>query len=309
MRVRALFVLVACARAPAPSPHVATGAAMPFELPRSTITFAPSEPIELEALAVVNRYRALAGVPAIGVDTLLGDGCVEHARYLWINRGKREASGLRAHDQVASLPGATAAGARCGKAAVIHFAARGARAAIEDWMGTLYHRAPIVSPYVDRIAIGAAGEARMAIAMTFALRRTTHTWPVAFPVDGQRDVPTDFVPEVPDPIPGDAAAGYPFTLQFPSDEAVTGVRATLVDGDGHPVALWLSSPEHPANPAHAQRGLIGVIPQRPLRANTRYTVTVEATWRGRRGAWTSSFATRLTPGSAAGHRAPRGTSP
>jgi len=291
MRVVSLLMLVACARAPAPSVRVATGTTMPFDLPRATITFAPQSPLEREALAVVNRYRALAGVAAIGVDPVLGAGCVEHASYLWHNRGKREVAGLRAHEQVASLPGATPAGARCGHAAVIHFAARTADEAIHAWMGTLYHRAPIVSPYVDRIGIGAAGAERMAVAMTFAIRRVDHVWPVAFPADGQRNVPTGFVPEVPNPIPSDAAAGYPFTLQFPLDDAVVDVVASFVDDAGTPVAFYLSSPEKPASAHHAQRGLVGVIPQHPLRAHTRYTVTVAATWRGRRAAWSSTFTT------------------
>ena len=264
---------------------------MPFELSRATITFAPQGPIDREALAVVNRYRTLAGVPVIGVDESLGAECVEHASYLWQNRGKREVAGLRAHDQVPSLPGATPAGARCGKSAVIHFAANTASDAIHAWMGTLYHRAPIVSPYVDRIGIGAAGSERMAVAMSFAIRRVEHAWPLAFPTDGQRDVPTDFVPEVPNPIPGDAAAGYPFTLQFPLDETVADVAARFVDSAGNAVAFYLSSPAKPASAGHAQRGLVGVIPQRPLRANTRYTVTVDATWRGRRRSWSSTFTT------------------
>jgi uncharacterized protein YkwD len=292
MRVMSLLLLVACARTPSSPARVATGTTMPFELSRATITFDPEAAIEREALAVVNRYRALAGVAAIGVDASLGAGCVEHADYLWQNRGRHEVAGLRAHDQVASLPGATPAGARCGKAAVIHFAARSTSAAIDAWMGTLYHRAPIVSPYVDRIGIGAAGAERKAVAMTFAIRRVQHAWPVAFPADGQRDVPTDFVPEVPDPIPGDGAAGYPFTLQFPTDEPVVDVTATLVDGDGNAVAFYLSSPERPASAGHAQRGLVGVIPQHPLRAGSRYTVSVAATWRGHRGVWSSTFTTK-----------------
>ncbi len=291
MRVISLLVLVACARAPSAPMRVAAGTTMPFELPRSTITFSPRAPIEQEALAVVNRYRVLAGVPAIGVDATLGAECVEHATYLWVNRGKRDVVGLRAHEQVPSLPGASIAGARCGRSAVIHFAAASASDAIDAWMGTLYHRAPIVSPYVDRIGIGAAGADRKAVAMTFAIRRTAHAWPLAFPADGQRDVPAGFVPEVPNPVPGTAPAGYPFTLQFPNDDALTDVAATLVDDTGSAVAFYLSSPEHPASAGHPQRGLVGVIPQRPLRQNTLYTVTVRATWRGRRGAWSSSFTT------------------
>jgi hypothetical protein len=270
---------------------VAAATTMPFELSRETITFAPEAAIEQEALDVVNRYRALAGVSSIGHDTSLGPGCVDHANYLWINRGKGEVAGLRAHEQVPSLPGASSAGARCGKAAVIHFAAPSASAAVDAWMGTLYHRAPILSPYVDRIAIGAAGDARKAVAMMFAIRRVDHGWPVAFPADGQHDVPTKFVPEVPNPIPSSATAGYPFTLQFPIGDKLVDVAATFLDGDGNAVPFYLSSPEKPASASHAQRGLVGVIPQRPLRAATRYTVTVAATWRGRRDTWTSTFTT------------------
>jgi uncharacterized protein YkwD len=259
--------------------------------PTSATSVSPSE---RHATALVNRYRALAGVPPVGIDAALGRGCAEHASYLWQNRGTAALEGLRVHGQDPTLPGASPRGAACGKAGVIDQAARDGADAVEAWMGTLYHRAPLLAPYVRRIGVGAAGPAyARAVVMTFGLQPAPAArWPIAFPADGQTGVRTDFVREVPNPIPnGRTGGGYPFTLQFPPHDTLTAVTATFVDAAGAPVPFYLSTPERPANPHHAQRGIVGVIPREPLHAATRYTVTVRATWRGRRGQWSSTFAT------------------
>ena len=259
----------------------------------AALTFDPRAPLERDALALVNHYRALVGVAPLGIDRELGGGCAEHAQYLARNRGNAALVGLSVHGQDASLPGASERGVACGKAAVIDQAARDAPDAIEAWMGTLYHRAPILAPYVDRIGVGAAGPVHArAVVMAFGLRaNAARSWPVAFPANGQTNVRVDFVAEVPNPIPSGTTGGYPFTLQFPPNDPLTNVRARFVDGDGARVPFYLSSAERPASIHHKQRGLVGVIPKRQLRAGTRYTVTVQAIWRGKPGTWSSTFTT------------------
>jgi hypothetical protein len=79
-------------------------------------------------------------------------------------------------------------------------------------------------------------------------------WFVCFPPDGQRHVPLVFPGnEVPDPLPGhgDKLAGYPITITFARRNVVREVQAELRNGDKNNVAVWLSTPETPANPRHS----------------------------------------------------------
>lgn len=296
MRVMSLLVIVGCgastSSAPQPTASLAPSARVVFTPAALAITSASE--LEREAASLVNHYRSLAGVAPVGIDRAIGAACAEHASYLWQNRGSDALRDLRVHDQVPTLPGASTRGASCGKAGVIDQIARDASDAIEAWMGTLYHRAPLLAPYVSEIGIGAAGPTHArAVVMSFGMRAAPEArWPIAFPADGQTGVRVDFVREVPNPIPdGRTGGGYPFTLQFPPHDPLTAVTATFVDAAGNSVPTYVSSPERPASPLHPQRGLVGVIPREPLHAGTRYTVTVRGTWRGKRGQWSSTFTT------------------
>jgi uncharacterized protein YkwD len=104
---------------------------------------------------------------------------------------------------------------------------------------------------------------------------------VFYPVDGQEGVPLEFSGnEVPDPLPdtADKLGGYPITVTFPAKRHVRAVKARLTDGDGREISVWLSSPERPANPAHAdvQQNTVCLIAKSPLRYGTRYSVSVAA---------------------------------
>src|SRR5262245_54626399 len=70
-----------------------------------------------QVLALLNRYRTLAGLRAVKLDSTLSKGCMEHAEYMRLNHGTAAMQGLNPHTQDPKLPGATPAGAACGKAA------------------------------------------------------------------------------------------------------------------------------------------------------------------------------------------------
>ena len=78
---------------------------------------AKAEPPDEWALRLVNHYRQLAGLTPVELDQQLSAGCMEHANYMVQNRGTDAMAGLNAHTQRPSLPGASAAGAACAKAA------------------------------------------------------------------------------------------------------------------------------------------------------------------------------------------------
>ena len=247
---------------------------------------AANETVELRVKRLVDRYRAQVGLPAVTLDAKLSKGCMEHARYMVLNRDSDAMAGLNAHQQRPKLRGASAEGAACGKAADLFFGVSDLEVAVDGWMATLYHRRPILSPTLERIGVGYAKlrDGSYMAALMFADGYSVNVsskWPVAYPADNQSGVPLEFGAEFPNPVPGGGRAGYPITLQFPPYDKVTGVRATLMDANGKAVAFHLSDPEHPATASFGQWGVVSLIPKLPLSPNSRYEVRVDATWNGK----------------------------
>jgi len=256
---------------------------------------AANDTVELRVKRLVDRYRAAVGLSAVTLDARLSKGCMEHARYMQLNKDSDAMAGLNAHQQRPRLRGASAAGAACGKAADLFFGVSDLEVAVDGWMATLYHRRPILSPTLERIGVGYAKlrDGSYMAALMFVDAKGSDVsakWPVAYPADNQGAVPLEFDDEVPNPVPGGARAGYPITLQFPPYDKVTGVRARLVDGRGRDVALYLSDPEHPAT-SFGQYGVVSLIPKLPLSPKSRYEVRVDATWKGKASTWRWRFTT------------------
>ncbi|MGE5182537.1 MAG: CAP domain-containing protein [Acidobacteriota bacterium] len=255
--------------------------------------------------AEVNRYRAAAGLPEVKVDARLSAGCAKHADYLRRNFGSPAIAGLAAHREQAELPGATRDGADCGKNADLFVGVADLDKAVDGFMAGIYHRRPVLDPGLAVIGIGTAklpdGNFVLAIRLSAGTGGAS-AWPVAYPADHQHDVPREYGNEIPNPVPGGGAAGYPITLQFPPFDRVTNVRASLVDARGRALAIHLSDPEHPAT-SFPQSGVVSVIPRQRLAPATTYTVAIDATWKGKRGSWKWSFTTLALHQLDAGDRA------
>jgi uncharacterized protein YkwD len=236
---------------------------------------AANESVELRVKRRVDLYREAVGLPPVMLDATLSKGCMEHARYMLLNKDTDAMVGLNAHNQRPRLRGASAAGAACGKAADLFFGVSDLEVAVDGWTATLYHRRPILSPTLERIGVGYAKQrdGSYMAALMFVDSHSidvTGKWPVEYPTDNQSGVPLEFGSEFPNPVPGDARAGYPITIQFPPYDKVTGVRATLVDERGRDVPFYLSDPEHPALTTFGQWGVVCLIPKVPLSPGSRY---------------------------------------
>jgi uncharacterized protein YkwD len=103
----------------------------------------------------LNRVRALAGLGKVTLDPALSEGCGLHARYVSRNIDHPRVQGLGIHDEDPSLPGATPAGAKAGKAAVIATIPNPFDC-VDSWMATLYHRIPLLDPRLKRLGYGQA---------------------------------------------------------------------------------------------------------------------------------------------------------
>jgi hypothetical protein len=254
---------------------------------------ARAEPPDEQALRLLNHYRQRAGLAPVKLDRNLSAGCMEHANYMVQNQGTDAMAGLNPHTQRSNLPGASAAGAACARAADLFLGVSNLDVAIDVWMAGMYHRRPMLDPQLERIGVGYArlpdGMLTAALRFESAARRRGG-WPVAFPADKQTDVPLDYGAEYPNPIPNHGSGGYPITLQFPPFDKVSGVSAKLTDATGNPVAFFLSDPEHPAT-SFGQFGVICLIPKQPLQGQHSYSVRIDAIWKGKSGSWAWSFST------------------
>lgn len=247
---------------------------------------------EVKALERVNQYRAWAGLSAVRIDPVLSKGCMEHAQYMLKNRGTDAMVGLEAHTQRPDLPGASVAGAKCGKAADLFPGVANLELAIDGWMGGIYHRRPVLDPGLTTIGVGYAAlpDGSLMAALMFGDSKDDQPKAVPYPAPNMKGVPLEYANEVPNPIPNQGKGGYPITLQFPPFDKVTGVKATLSDAKDTKVPFHLSDPEHPAT-SFGQYGVVSVIPKRTLAPETRYTVSIDATWKGTKKTWTWSFTT------------------
>ena len=150
-------------------------------------------------------------------------------------------------------------------------------ASVDDWMATVYHRFPILEPYNHYVGYAHHAGAPVAVdVMDFGAGPTAEglwipatPYPLAYPADGQNDVPTSWSgAEIPSPLPDGVSGpvGYPFTLQAIGGK-LTITQAELRTAAGALVAT------HP-NPADCAAGrCLALIAVAPLAPNTNYVVT------------------------------------
>lgn len=224
-----------------------------------------------DALARLNGIRQEADLDPVELEPELSAGAALHAAYLELHPDQKIAW-PDAHEEYPESEGFTPTGAWAGAHSVIAF--NGARTAIDEWMGTFYHRVPLTHPGLLRIGVGVAGETT--VLDCTSLSDPTGGYEGHYPFDGQRDVPLRFVPELPNPIPereDQRSLGYPITYQLGPWYEDTAVELSLFLGD-EPVECFYSTPTSPTNPALAPDGCYCLIPAAPLVANSEYRVEV-----------------------------------
>jgi hypothetical protein len=230
----------------------------------------------------LNVHRKAAGLAEVEARPELSRACDLHALYLAKNAGRDEVKGLKAHDEVAGLPGATEEGARAGKQSVIHyFGARQELArSVDSLMATLYHRVQMLEPRLSATGAGWAFDAEGASIVVLhmgTLAGRDRDEPVVYPGPDQKDVPLEFAlggRETPDPVPDlKAQGGYPVTVQFAWAPVEPSMRLLC---EGKPVDAWVSTPANPARADFLQGRTMCLIAKKPLEAGKTYTVEARA---------------------------------
>ncbi|WP_253189843.1 CAP domain-containing protein [Paraburkholderia fungorum] len=245
--------------APGPSPTIVVGTAT--------------------ALDYVNARRQEAGLPLIAADDDIAAAAADHARYLDLNR-------VGTHEETEGKPGFT--GIDVITRVRLHAPAYGASEVlavfggprpvdrpIEDIFASPYHRGAILFDWARAGEASVVGFSSVTV-VDFAdiAPALTDTELVAWPYDGQRDVPTTWVNnEQPDPMGADGryrgqALGYPITLSGGPSAHIELLSVELRNQRGKKVPCRIA----PLTAADTARNTAVCTPYEPLRTGTRYTV-------------------------------------
>ncbi len=229
----------------------------------------------------LNALRQASGLAVVQLDEDLSRGCDRHARYLARNEREPSTQGLGAHDEKKELAGWSEEGELAASRSVIAWQPPGA--AVEDFMASLFHRVPLLSPALVRIGVGHASGGRWRDITVIDImggldgRDLKGASPVLCPAPDAMGVSARFAPELPDPTGGVAdQAGIAITVTwFDPTATITDVKITLLTQTNSLEGLS-SSPDAPACADHARknRNTVCFIPKRALASNTRYSASV-----------------------------------
>jgi hypothetical protein len=241
---------------------------------------ADADPSQLAALNRTNVARTAAGSPCVTLVAALNSSAYLHCRYYTSNAGDD-----------ACLPSPHAEVAGCTDFVAKSFGARevqagyrglpafedmafgvGGAAAVQLWLDSVWHRTPVLSPWVRDIG---AGETLGCTTMDFGVGAggpadAVVTWPYA----GQTDVPRGFdgdreLPQPPVPPKG-WPSGYPITI---FTAANLSEHTLTVAGDTQPIPHQWIAPGSAASLGLLDRDYM-MYADEPLRADTTYAVHV-----------------------------------
>src|SRR5690606_28944771 len=115
---------------------------------------------QIDGLVRLNEFRAMLGLPPCEIDLEATLACRDHA--LFLQQNPDHWTWPEAHEEDPAKPGFTIRGMRAGLRSVIiigqnEFQKIQAEDSIDGWMGTPYHRFPLLEPNIRRIGFAAEG--------------------------------------------------------------------------------------------------------------------------------------------------------
>jgi hypothetical protein len=257
---------------------------------------------QLRALERMNEFRAILDLPPCEIDLEATLACREHA--LFLRQNPDHWKWPEAHEEDPAKPGFSTRGMRAGLQSVIILSPDGkldAAESLDGWMGTPYHRFPLLEPNIRRI--GFALEDNVAVLDMGSLEEARN--PdfeekfrfVQWPCPGLEGVPLSFhAREEPDPLAdtpeGKKAepfelqreAGYPISMQFArfitlqiEDAAIEVWKAKKMGKEikrEERVACWVHTPKVPLLKRQENPGVVFAIPKQRLEPRQLYEVEV-----------------------------------
>ena len=253
-------------------------------------------PAAYEAIEAVNRTRKLADLGCVELVPEINIAAEQHCQYYMSNTGACTSNPHREKESCTNFTAETFSDRLRRhkypgdpRFEVMAYVGSG-QVSVQQWLDSVWHRLPILSPEVDQAGYGAWGRCDT---MDFGYGRGGPTQRnIVYPIGGQTEVPLAFYgresPEPPPPPTG-WPSGYPITLY------AAGMKATahriLNDETGEELDhIWL-----PPGDRRAYGLLIDefmAYTWEPLRPNTRYRVVIEGVQHGEPKVFDWTFTTR-----------------
>lgn len=254
---------------------------------------AVADTVSSDVLRALSQARANAHkgtvleYPLVTLDEELSRNAARHAHYLALNP-EQHGRWPDAHEEYADRPGFSPEGSLAGLSSVIAFDTAPAEA-IDAWLGTFYHRLPLLHPGL----IGAGFGAEAGVVVLDVTSLVLEPWRdhvALWPMEDAVDVPRACGAEVPNPVPGETLTelGYPVTIQlfFREERARVALNLELFRGTPEPenlVPCHVITPDAPLFLELAPENAWGLLPAKHLAANTLYTA--RARWLGQTRTW------------------------
>jgi hypothetical protein len=222
-------------------------------------------------------------------DSELSEMAQAHAAYLTINKDQ-QSKWPDAHEEYSDREGFSPEGAWAGTHAVIAFTPN-PKEAVRQWMGTFYHRLPLLEPGLFGVGLGVQENVTVLDTNSLVAPYRLDCW-VAWPPADEKDIPRRFVPEMPNPVPGEEQAewGYPITLQvYSGSNGQHNVQMHLFEGssaEGKEVLCHYLTPFSSKQDKLRPSNAYCLIPKTTLKPNANYTVTARCSVTKESKTWT-----------------------
>lgn len=298
-------------------------------LPDALTALPPPTAQQQAALQWVNRYRAIAGLPPLKLNDSLDMAAQQQADFFVQHIALYYPGGLSPHQQPPGNQGVYPwqrdhyFGYPGDRSAEVMDSVSDPRQATADWIDSVYHRIPLLTPQISLMGFGAASLPGSqpypgAAYIDFGYLGSPPAPPdqtVLYPVPGQMGVPTTFqAGETPDPLKAFGGAslypvGFPVTLNFPSSQ-VTGITvssATLTTAAGVQVPSYVLTPANDPNdtpPNYELGNTVSIMAQAPLSPDTVYQVHISGTYTDAQGTQPFSYAWPFSTAPAPTHLTP-----
>lgn len=236
-------------------------------------------PETLPMLRALNLARARLGLPTRPEDPALSAPLQKHCAYM-------VGTTVLAHPEDPGKPGYTPEGHEAGMNSILSKGVPPENVP-DNMIATFYHRIDCVRPRTLGFGLGSQGGF-----CGIDGRRNQHQapvqWPILVPAPDQAEVPTAFIAEMPDPIPGDKSAGFPITAYFDAEPVLKKGVLTVVAGPGQKPGTEVDCYRFDAKSGgeithNRYQKVAALIPKEPLASGAVYEVAMEveaggATW-------------------------------
>jgi uncharacterized protein YkwD len=244
----------------------------------------------ITALNAVNQLRVPAGAGCATFSQPIADGATKHCDYYAANSSNQMCI-ADPHSEVMSCTGFTgksfgdrvkAAGYTGSPAFEVMAFVNNPQSAVSTWVNSVWHRIPIMSPWVTELGYGAA--ARCDTIDFGRGKPLPDTTLVVYPYDGQTGLPTSFDgshegPMPPIPATGKWPSGPPISLY--AKKATFTDHVLTKDGDTTPIShVWLAPASVDAQFKNFLTDVVFMYSDAPLAAATKYRVHIKGTFVG-----------------------------